>query len=318
MNTKNIQLSIIAALLFTLNVLFYYFFNQIAFIINYSNRSYTTEHFAGHQSIKVPILTAEVYSLLFPILRPANTQTESNAEVQPVSTLENIQVINTLDNNAAPIVSATVINKKNIDRKIPAALAPLNATAATGPEIQAPVTSASATPVLTPQADDASEEVNAPVAKNTIGHVSSDEVKNIPVTRSVSNDANVAGKMVTINGQNSLMVYPTNSEWHEMFVILNLTPSDKTPLKSIITPDFDGVVYPSTQKGELELHGTKYKITLVKLKGHNPNSSYPYFLSLASTNTFFIFGDYSDKTKWYIYENDRVSQYNSSSEIHLF
>jgi len=74
MNTKNIQLSIIAALLFTLNVLFYYFFNQIAFIINYSNRSYTTEHFASHQSIKVPILTAEVYSLLFPILRPAGAE----------------------------------------------------------------------------------------------------------------------------------------------------------------------------------------------------------------------------------------------------
>lgn len=153
--------------------------------------------------------------------------------------------------------------------------------------------------------------------KKVVGHANNAAANDIPVIRSVSKDANVAGKMVSINGQNSLMVYPTSSEWHEMFVILNLGPSDRIAPQSVVTPDFDGVVYPSLQKGELELHGTKYKVALVKLKGHSATSSYPYFLSLVNSSSFYIFGDYSDKSKWYIYENDQVTQFVPSNEIHL-
>lgn len=319
MTTKNIRLSLIVALLFTVNVLFYYFFNQIAFIINCSNRTYPASSFFSGEHVKTPLLTAEVLSFLFPGSITSNLTEENIATVNPVSVTDNMQ-ISTLDQNVGATVTtplATIENKPP-QPKVPVAHAVKNITPAPViADIKAPITTPSTVSSLVETASDDAIEVDAKPAKNVMGHVNSADIKNLPVTRSVSKDVNVAGKMVTINGQSSLMVYPTNAEWHEMFVILNLNPSDKTPLKSIVTPDFEGVVYPSLQKGEILIHGTNYKITLVKLKGHNPNSSYPYFLSLTNSNTFFIFGDYSDKSKWYIYENNEVTQFSPSSDIHF-
>ncbi|MBS1687280.1 MAG: hypothetical protein JSS96_01045 [Bacteroidetes bacterium] len=322
MTTRNIRLSIIVLFLFTINVLFYYFFNQIAFIINCSNRTYPASSFLSRENIKAPLLTAEVLSFLFPGSTTVNLTEEKIITANPVSAADNMQVStlneNTEISSAAPL--STIDNNKPLQPKV--LVTPvIKTTTATITSTETKTVSTTpntiSSSVVTDLSDAATDEVDVKPAKNVMGHVNSADIKNLPITRSVSKDANVAGKVVTINGQSSLMVYPTNAEWHEMFVILNLNPSDKTPLKSIVTPDFEGVVYPSLQKGEITIHGTNYKITLVKLKGHNPNSSYPYFLSLTNSSTFFIFGDYSDKNKWYIYENNEVTQFSPTSDIHF-
>jgi len=322
MTTRNIGLSIIVAFLFTVNVLFYYFFNQIAFIINCSNRTYPSSSFFSGEHIKTPLLTAEALSFLFPNPATGNLTEGTIANVNPISSADNMQVSTLNDNISIPAAAplSAIDNKPARPKVFVTPVVKNTAASSITADAKAPTPATTSNTISSPletDSDDAAEAVDAKPAKNVMGHVNSADIKNLPITRSVSKDANVAGKMVTINGQSSLMVYPTNTEWHEMFVILNLNPSDKTPLKSIVTPDFEGVVYPSLQKGEIEIHGTNYKITLVKLKGHNPNPSYPYFLSLTNSNTFFIFGDYSDKSKWYIYENNEVTQFLSSSDIHL-
>lgn len=324
MTTKNIQLSIIAAFLFVLNASFYYCFNQIAFVINYSHRTYPVPaFFSDRQAPKAPTFTADLAKLLFPsVISSSVTGIESERIASSNATISTIEhnSINTLTDEQATTATQTIDIKEgehsknlttpaqSVEKLSSAEIAKVNSS----PE-KTDVPAQNVTP-----GDDAMAVINIPPAKKVVGHSNSAAANDIPVIRSVSKDASVAGKMVSINGQNSLMVYPTASEWREMFVILNLGPNDRIAPQSIVTPDFDGVVYPSLQKGELELHGTKYKVALIKLKGHSATPAYPYFLSLSSSSSFYIFGDYSDKGKWYIYENDQVTQFSPSTEIHLF
>lgn len=171
MTTKNIQLSIIAAFLFILNALFYYCFNQIAFVINFSTRTYPTSTLLSNGSAsKVPVFTADLAKLLFPSTFngsvaaaesiASSTPTVSTIENTGINTLSDASVANTIQTvniKAGERSKSLTIPVQLIDKKSSIETAKVNTSSE-----KADVPAQNVTP-----GDDAMEVINVPPTKKS-------------------------------------------------------------------------------------------------------------------------------------------------------
>lgn len=128
-----------------------------------------------------------------------------------------------------------------------------------------------------------------------------------PVVTPLSNIPDVTCDLYVKDMKQKLMVYPNSGDWSKMFVMF---PASKNIPNSVVLPGFPGVSYPTRKKGQLDNGAKKIDVTYIELSA-SANTKRPYSINLKNID-FMIFGDYSDKNKWYIYENKQVSKFNNA------
>ena len=106
-----------------------------------------------------------------------------------------------------------------------------------------------------------------------------------------------------------LCVYP-GDKWQNIFVVYPNTTSNKEN-KHILKPDFPGVIYLDAVIGNIDLNNAVNRVLIEKYTAGETFSKMPFFISLKFSPSFIIFGDYKDPLNQYIFQNNKISEYES-------
>ncbi len=106
-----------------------------------------------------------------------------------------------------------------------------------------------------------------------------------------------------------ICVYP-GDKWQNVFVVYPDTKTGKEN-RHILKPDFPGVVYLAAEIGNIDLNNVNNNVLIEKYTASETDQSMYFFISLKSNPAFIIFGDYEDPQNQYIFQNNRLSGYES-------
>ena len=107
----------------------------------------------------------------------------------------------------------------------------------------------------------------------------------------------------------TLFFHPSNIEWSKVYLIYPNPDNKNLIRRNLMYPDYEGLFYPLYKKGEIVHKGERLRAVSVKINSR-ASKNRSYVIEAKSNPPYFIFGDYEDKTKWYIYENGKVRKFS--------
>lgn len=107
----------------------------------------------------------------------------------------------------------------------------------------------------------------------------------------------------------NLHFYPSSSEWGQVYLIYP-SPDKKGVLRrNLIYPDYEGLIHPLYRKGNVSYNGNSKEAVSVKIN-NKASRNRGYIIQAKNDPEYFIFGDYENKKRWYIYENGKVRKFS--------
>ncbi len=223
--------------------------------------------------------------------KPAELNTVTSDAPTTANTVDNQSTVNTIDTSTVLTVdNNTIVPRKDTTHFNKPVQTAKNQETESGKDTPAPTT-----------------VVAASVPTQPANTVHEDIAEEKPIVTPLSNIPDVTCDLYVKDMKQKLMVYPNSGDWSKVFVMF---PASKNISNSVILPGFPGVSYPTRKKGQLDNGAKKIDVTYIELSV-SANTKHPYSINLKNID-FMIFGDYSDKNKWFIYENKQVSRFNNA------
>lgn len=150
-----------------------------------------------------------------------------------------------------------------------------------------------------------------PVAEPAPGDVAASDVVNELRNNKELIDISPDDDMVCLFDPTSknLHFYPSKSEWGNVYLVYP-SPDYKSLLRrNLIYPNYPGAIYPVYKKGKATYNGKTNEAVAVKINA-SAGKTRSYVIRAKSAPDYFVFGDYQNKDRWYIYEDGKVRKFS--------
>ena len=138
------------------------------------------------------------------------------------------------------------------------------------------------------------------------------KLRNTNHLKNISTDADIACFYDPV--KKHLSFYPTTREWEKVYLIYPSPDAKSLLRRNLLYPDYESMVYPVYKKGYMVYNGVKETAVAVRIN-EKATRTRSYVIQAKSNPPYFIFGDYEDKNRWYIFENGIVRKFTAPSDI---